>query len=198
MAMSPRYSPAFTLGAPGPSCTGFRLINIGKESTSVGPFFLRNVSFNRAISASLTKQTVTPALGIPNSSCTRRRNDSSGRRARRTARWRLLTVSRSPREIFIPVEFLFLALCRISRRRSPFAIRGVPTALRLSTIILFIGADNLLHQVVPHNVLLSKLHHGDPVNLAANFQRFDQAGLLSLRQVDLRNVAGNHRLGVEP
>jgi len=43
-------------------------------------------------------------------------------------------------------------------------------------IILFIGADDLLHQVVPYHILLSELHHANPFDLPANFQRFDQAG----------------------
>src|SRR5207302_6880548 len=85
----------------------------------------------------------------------------------------------------------------LSRRRSRFAIRGISAALRLSYIILFIGAYDLLHHVVPHHVLLAKLYHADSVDLPAHFQRLNQAGLLSLRQVDLCNVAGDHRFGVE-
>src|SRR5438552_1366933 len=85
----------------------------------------------------------------------------------------------------------------LSRRRSRFAVCGISAALRLSYIILFIGANDLLHQVVPHHVLLAKLYHADSVDLPAHFQRLNQAGLLSLRQVDLCNVAGDHRFGVE-
>src|SRR2546429_8184849 len=99
--MSPRYLPGFTNFDPRRSRTGHRRANVGKESTSVGPFFLRNVSFIRAISASLTRQTVRPTSSSPSSFFTWRRNDSSGRRTRRTARWRFR---------IILVAFLFLVL----------------------------------------------------------------------------------------
>src|SRR5260370_29294043 len=104
MAISPRYSPGFTNFDPRRSRTGRRRANVGKESTSVGPFFLRNVSFIRAISASLTRRTIRPAPCNPSSLFTRRRKDSSGRRARRTARWRFT---------IILAVFLFLVLYRI-------------------------------------------------------------------------------------
>src|SRR6266851_6685115 len=104
MAMSPRYSPAFTGFEPRGRRTSLRRATVGNESTSVGPFFLRNVSFIRAISASLTRQTVRLASSSPSSFFTRRRNDSSGRRARRTARCRFR---------IILAEFLFLVLYRI-------------------------------------------------------------------------------------
>src|SRR5256885_6757815 len=42
--MSPRYSPGFTGRASRRRRTGLRRATVGKESTSVGPFFLRNRS----------------------------------------------------------------------------------------------------------------------------------------------------------
>src|SRR5712692_215283 len=106
MAMSPRYSSPFI---------GFKLrrrrTSMGKESTSVGPFFLRNVSFIRAISASLTRQTVRPVFSNPSSFFARQRNDSSGGRARRTARWRFRII------LFV---FLFLVVCRFLSLAFPF------------------------------------------------------------------------------
>src|SRR2546425_1389740 len=103
MTMSPKYSPFTAAAEPRRSRTGLRRAAEGNESTSVGPFFFRNVSFIRAISASLTRQTVTPASSKPSSFFTRRRNDSSGRRARRTARWRFT---------IILAGFLYLVLSR--------------------------------------------------------------------------------------
>src|SRR6266487_4565948 len=103
MTMSPKYSPFIAAPEPRRSRTGLRRAAEGNESTSVGPFFFRNVSFIRAISASLTRQTVTPASSAPSSFFTRRRNDSSGRRARRTARWRFT---------IILAGFLYLVLSR--------------------------------------------------------------------------------------
>src|SRR5207245_9705582 len=88
MTMSPRYSPGFTGREPRRTRTGLRRTTVGKESTSVGPFFLRNFSFIRAISASLTRQTVRLSSSSPSSFLTRRKNDSRGGCARRAARWR--------------------------------------------------------------------------------------------------------------
>src|SRR5207253_11180185 len=82
--MSPRYS-AVAVCKRRRRRTGLRRMAVGKESTSVGPFFLRNISFIRAISVSLTKQTVRSTSSSPSSFFTRRRNNSSGRRAARTA-----------------------------------------------------------------------------------------------------------------
>src|SRR5882762_9124265 len=102
--MSPKNSPAFCLLVARGNDRGLRRVAAGNESTSVGPFFLRNVSFIRAISASLTKAIVTPDPRKPSSLCRRRRKCSSGRRASRTARcWFRI----------IPAEFLFLVLSRI-------------------------------------------------------------------------------------
>src|SRR5213082_439322 len=67
------------------------------------------------------------------------------------------------------LDFFFSLFPGLSCRRSRFAIRGISAALRLSYIILFIGANDLLHQVVPHHVLLAELHHADPVDLPAHF-----------------------------
>src|SRR5258707_1923222 len=108
--MSPRSTPTLTGFAPRRNRTGLPRATAGKDSTSVGPFFLRNVSFNRAISASLTKQTVTPAPWNPTASCARRKDDSRGRRARRTARWRFR---------IIRAAFLYLVLFRILLRKFP-------------------------------------------------------------------------------
>src|SRR6267378_5141837 len=101
--MSPRYSPGFIGREPRRSRTGGRRATAGNESTSVGPFFLRNFSFIRAISASLTRQTVRLSFSSPSSFLTRRKNASSGRRASRTARcWFRIILA----------EFIFSVLCR--------------------------------------------------------------------------------------
>src|ERR1700682_5465989 len=101
--MSPRNSPAFFLLVAHSNIRGLRCAAAGNESTSVGPFFLRNISFIRAISTSLTRAIVTPDSWKPSSFCRRCRKCSSGRRASRTARcWFRI----------IRAEFLFLVLSR--------------------------------------------------------------------------------------
>src|ERR1700674_396861 len=103
MAISPKNSPAFCLLVARGKDRGLRRAAVGNESTSVGPFFLRNVSFIRAISASLTRAIVMPDSCKPSSLCRRRRKCSSGRRASRTARcWFRI----------IRAEFLVLVLSR--------------------------------------------------------------------------------------
>ena len=65
----------------------------GKDKTSVGPLFLRNASFIRAISASLIRQTVISASPRLSSPLTRLTNSFSDSRSNRTARWRLRIIS---------------------------------------------------------------------------------------------------------
>ena len=51
---------------------------------------------------------------------------------------------------------------------------------------------------MPDNVLLTEAHELDPLHLAEDVRNHDQAGVLLARQVDLRDVAGNDHLRVEP
>src|SRR5215472_9055006 len=75
------------------------------------------------------------------------------------------------------LNFLFGLFPRLScRGRFPV---GAAT-LRMGRFVVFVGANDLLHQVVPHHVSLSELHHADACNLAAHLQRFDQPALLPL------------------
>src|SRR5579859_268969 len=87
MAMSPRswpFADFFAFDFRG-NCTGLFRTRAGNDSTSVGPFFFRKFWFNRDIALSLTRQTVTSDWLKPSSLFTRRKNDSSGRRATRTS-----------------------------------------------------------------------------------------------------------------
>jgi len=81
-------------------------------------------------------------------------------------------------------QFIFFDLCfpGLGHARFGFAVRridGLAAALRLSTIILLIGADDLLHQVMAHHIFFGEVGDADAVDFAADFQGFDQAGLLS-------------------
>src|SRR5271155_979969 len=87
-----------------------RFFPAGKDSTSVGPFFLRKASFIRAISASLTKQIVTSESRRSSPSNTLCEKTSRGRRATRTARWRFR---------IMPADFLYLDLSQWLRRQFP-------------------------------------------------------------------------------
>src|SRR6478672_723620 len=63
--------------------------------------------------------------------------------------------------------------------------------------VRFVRLDDLLHQRVPHDVLVVEVDERDAVDLADHFHRLDQPGGAAGRQVDLRHVAGAHRLGAE-
>src|SRR4051812_17346992 len=55
-----------------------------------------------------------------------------------------------------------------------------------------VGLDDLLHQLVADDVAVVELDELDPFDAAADFHRLDQPGHPSGRQVDLRDVAGDH------
>src|SRR6266436_5694802 len=74
---------------------------------------------------------------------------------------------------------------------------SLPPALRMPRIMLLIRPDNLLHQIVPDHVFVAKLHRADSRNSPANFHGLDQPALLPARQVNLRDVPGNHGLRIE-
>src|ERR1700691_1703826 len=71
--------------------------------------------------------------------------------------------------------------------------RSVSPSLACSK--LFVGLDNLLHQVVANDVALVELDEGDAFDASANIQRFDQSRFSPRGQVDLRDVSGDHGLG---
>src|SRR5262249_15481516 len=64
--------------------------------------------------------------------------------------------------LFLPVQhhFLLRLAAGLTRRLFVVCLSGLPvsSALRMRGIILLVRADNLLHQVVPHHVLLAEVH----------------------------------------
>src|SRR5471030_1974048 len=61
----------------------------------------------------------------------------------------------------------------------------------------FVGVDDARHQRMAHHVLAAKLREGDAAHVAQHLDGVDQAALLRLVQVDLRDVAGDHGLAAE-
>ena len=51
--------------------------------------------------------------------------------------------------------------------------------------------------MVPHHVFLAKKVEGDAVHVLQYIYSFQQAALAGVGQVDLRDIAGDHSLGVE-
>ena len=59
----------------------------------------------------------------------------------------------------------------------------------------FIGVHNLLHQRMPHNVHAGETGEGNAFDTTEHMLGVNQAALLALLQINLRRVAGDHRLG---
>src|ERR1700722_11798983 len=127
---------------------------LGKDSTSVGPFLWRNVSFMWAIAGSLPRQTVISAPCSRSCSRTRARNASSGGRATRTVRWRFRIIFK---RMCDSVNFFRLRFPWLVGARLGLTVQSVAATLRLSAIILLIGTDNLLYEVMAYDVLLGEL-----------------------------------------
>src|SRR5688572_32067620 len=67
-----------------------------------------------------------------------------------------------------------------------------------STAVGVVRLDDLLHQLVPDDVLLVEEDELDPLDVLDHLHRFDEARGAARRQVDLGDVAGDHRLRTEP
>ena len=63
--------------------------------------------------------------------------------------------------------------------------------------MLIVGADDALHQVVPHHVAFVKVDEREPFDVLQNVHSFQQAAAPRTGQVNLRDIARDHRLGVE-
>src|SRR5471030_509747 len=60
-----------------------------------------------------------------------------------------------------------------------------------------VGVDDARDQRMAHHVLAAELREGDAAHVAQHLDSVDQATLLRLVQVDLRNVAGDDGLAAE-
>src|SRR3990172_3201488 len=159
----------------------------GNDKTSVGPRFLRNVQFSRAIATSLTNCTATPCAGNPSSRRTRSRNRANGPTATGTRRCRFNTISdRGPS--FGPASISTGTIIRRSRGGGP-CVRG--------GAVFIVCFDDLLHKIVANHVPLIEVDEGDTANLTDDLHGLDQAGTAPGGQINLRNVSGDHGFGVE-
>src|SRR5258706_1434194 len=59
----------------------------------------------------------------------------------------------------------------------------------------FVRVDDACDQRMAHHVLRAELGEGDAAHLGEDAPRLDQAALLPPAEVDLRDVAVDHRLG---
>src|SRR4030095_12564002 len=79
-----------------------------------------------------------------------------------------------------------------TRRPRPSVTVTVRRLLSGSTV-RFVRLDDLLHQLVAHDVLVVEPDERDALDVADDLHRFDQARRAAGGQIDLGNVAGNHR-----
>src|ERR1700757_708339 len=76
----------------------------------------------------------------------------------------------------------------------PLAI-GAP--LWVGGVMFLVGADDLLDEIMAHHVLFAELDYADSREAPANFQGPNQTGCFPCGEVDLRDIAGNHCLGIK-
>src|SRR3982074_3021006 len=63
--------------------------------------------------------------------------------------------------------------------------------------MLVVGADDSLYEMVTPPVAFVEVHECQSVYALQNIDRFDQTAAAGGGQIDLRDVAGDHRLGIK-
>src|SRR3954447_6571825 len=100
---------------------------------------------------------------------------------------------------------------RRSQAASPGALAGRPDASDTTTRsrvsgsgipagevrVRLVRLDDLLHQLVADDVAIIEVDERDAVDRADDFHRLDEPAGAAGWQIDLRDVAGDHRLGAE-
>jgi len=64
--------------------------------------------------------------------------------------------------------------------------------------VFIIGANNALHQVMPHHIGFVEVNEGQAFHAMQNVHRFQQPAAACVGQIDLCYVAGNHALELNP
>ena len=71
-----------------------------------------------------------------------------------------------------------------------------PRRLR-ALVVLAVGVDDALHELVPHHVVTVELHHADVWHVVQDLPHRHEPARAAVRQVDLRHVAGDDHLRAE-
>src|ERR1051326_3497089 len=79
----------------------------------------------------------------------------------------------------------------------PLTINGLDHLHLALPALLFVGANDHLDQLVPHDVFVSEVNKLDSFDVRENALRFDETAAFAGRQIDLRYVAGDHGLRAE-
>ena len=56
---------------------------------------------------------------------------------------------------------------------------------------------NALHKIVPDDIFFAECYGGDAFDLSDNFQRFHKSRPAAGRQINLRDITGDHSFAVE-
>src|SRR5262245_51742477 len=171
---------------------------LGKESTSVGLFFLRKRRFNscrrRLPAISISTSPKTPAIFCAflakRASPTRLTPSSSVSKMITFSQKQIGRARNRP-----PCEILLFSL--LQRRFLAFFSAGLLRQLQRHLLIarsVVISPHDALHQVMAHHVLLGKEVEGEPFHILENIHGLQQPAAPRIRQVDLGDVAGDHGL----
>src|SRR5437867_1242349 len=86
----------------------------------------------------------------------------------------------------------------LPRRSAPCVLaREGGSGAAVSIRELLVGLDDLLHELVAHNIPIVEVNERDALDVADDLHRLDQAGGATDRQVDLCDVPGNHGFRTE-
>src|SRR5882724_12183064 len=93
-------------------------------------------------------------------------------------------------------SLLLLVLTAQTTRHLLVLVLSIAT-LRMVYFVFFVGTNDALHQIVPHYVFVGELLDPYAHNVAANFERFHQPALFPNGKINLSDIAGYDRLGIE-
>src|SRR5262249_16276160 len=88
---------------------------------------------------------------------------------------------------------LLLDRCPRLRFRADLLAQLQVEVLLGALLVALIGIDDALHQVMADDVLFGEMREPDPLHAFQNVERVHQTALLGVWQVDLRDVARDHR-----
>src|SRR3954453_10627717 len=157
----------------------------GNDSTSVGPLLPRCASLSSAIRSAATNSTATwpPSTRADASASATRRSIFSGDGA--SGPPSPMTSTSSTTALRAPARGIRRPLGRPQLRRGTLGV-------------LVVRLDDPLHEAVAHDVRAAEADELDPLDVAEDVGDDDKTRALVARQVDLRDVARDPHLRVEP
>src|SRR5690349_24490443 len=141
----------------------------GNDNTSVGALARRYCALSLRLWESVTSATATSPRAADGATCRNQRDKPPSRSGR-------------PRPSVT-------VTCRSGPRRPRTPERR--TSLLSGSTVRFVRLDDLLHERMPHHVLLVEMNERDALDVANHLHGLDEARLARRRQIDLRDVSSN-------